>query len=408
MQRIRMSLPYFKENGWEVEVITVDEQFSETNKDPLLLKNVPEDVIVHKVNAFSKKITGKFGLGSLALRSLYFYKKYVNALLREKKYDLIYFSTTEFAVTILGDYWKKKFNIPYVIDMQDPWHSTYYEDKPKNERPAKYWFSFRLNKYLEPIAMKNVDGLISVSKAYINDLQKRYPEIKTIPTSTITFGAFKPDFDLAKKSSYNFKLPYKTTGNVINLVYLGRGGYDMKEALMLLFSGFKKGLYTNPNQFKKLRFNFIGTSYAPKGQGKPTIRPIALALGIEEYVLEQTDRLPFYEGINALLNADGLLILGSNDPQYTASKIYPYILAERPLLALLHSDSSAYQILKTNTAAKVISLLSDENSIDSVYETFTNIINNQQVPTTDWDKFDHYSASNMTKLQCDLFNQIIN
>jgi hypothetical protein len=78
----------------------------------------------------------------------------------------------------LGAYWKKKHGIPYVIDMQDPWHSDYYKNKPKAERPKKYWISYRLNKYFEPIAMKNVDGLISVSKAYIDTLKQRYPQLQ--------------------------------------------------------------------------------------------------------------------------------------------------------------------------------------------------------------------------------------
>src|SRR6201985_428119 len=147
-------------------------------KDDLLLLSISEDIKVYKVRALNKKWTSKIGLGSLALRSPWFYRQQVNALLRKGKYDLIYFSTTQFPVCTLGAYWKKRFGIPYVIDMQDPWYSEYYRNKPKHEQPPKYWFSYRLNKCLEPIAMKQVDGLISVSESYITDLKIRYPGIK--------------------------------------------------------------------------------------------------------------------------------------------------------------------------------------------------------------------------------------
>src|ERR1700749_231070 len=118
MQRIRMSLPYFRNFGWDAEVVTVDPQYSEMVKDELLLQSIPGDIKIHQVKAFDKKWTSKLGLGSLALRSLRFYKKKVNQLLSADKFNLIYFSTTAIPACILGSYWKKKFNIPYVIDMQ--------------------------------------------------------------------------------------------------------------------------------------------------------------------------------------------------------------------------------------------------------------------------------------------------
>ncbi len=173
MQRVRMSLPYFKRLGWQPEVVTVDPSQSHMAKDEVLLRTIPGDVLVHQVSAFPVRWTSKLGLGSLALRSLWYYKRKVNRLLQNTQFDLIYFSTTQFPVCVLGAYWKRKFGVPYVIDMQDPWHTEYYEDKPKHGRPPKYWFSYRLNKWLEPIAMKDCDGLISVSQRYIDDLLAR-------------------------------------------------------------------------------------------------------------------------------------------------------------------------------------------------------------------------------------------
>ncbi|MBC7913703.1 MAG: hypothetical protein H7Y07_06230, partial [Pyrinomonadaceae bacterium] len=123
MQRIRMSLPYFKDFGWDAEVVSIDPKHSDKVKDDYLLESIPDDIPVHMVQAFSKKWTSKFGLGSIALRSLWFYRQKVNGLLKQKQYDLIYFSTTQFPVCILGAYWKNRFGIPYVIDLQDPWHS---------------------------------------------------------------------------------------------------------------------------------------------------------------------------------------------------------------------------------------------------------------------------------------------
>lgn len=407
MQRIRMSLPYFENFNWLAEVITVNPEYSELSKDELLMQNIPTNIKIHYVKAFSQKWTKRFGLGSIALRSIWFYKNYVDEFLKENHFDLIYFSTTQFPLLILGKHWKKKFKIPYVIDMQDPWHSTYYENKPKNEQPAKYWFSYRLNKYLEPLAMKNVGGLISVSQAYLDTLIDRYPQLADVPTRVITFGAFKKDFELVKKQMAHFKSAYDKQNDSINLVYVGRGGHDLKEALLLLFTAFKKGLTEQPSIFNKIKFHFIGTSYAPKGEGIPTIMPIADEMDVADYVNEQTDRISFYESIYNLITADALLILGSDDPQYTASKIYPYILAEKPLMAYLHPKSSSAKIIKDTNAGNVISI-KDEVAIPKSYDYLMNLANHLLAkPLVDWQAFEPFSAKNMTKNQCILFDKVI-
>jgi hypothetical protein len=409
MQRVRMSLPYFENYGWTAEIVMVNANFADLVKENLLLNSIPKKIKIHTVSAWQKSWTGKFGLGSIALRSLYFYWKKVNQILEKERFDLIYFSTTQFPVLVLGNYWKKKYGVPYVIDMQDPWHSNYYQDKPKNQRPSKHWFSYRLNKFLEPIAMKRVAGLISVSQSYLDTLTLRYPRLTHVPKKVITFGFFKPDFDLVKENYDSFDLPYLKENGIFNFVYIGRGGADMKDSLKLLFTAFKKGLAKQPEIFDKIRFQFIGTSYAPNGQGIPSITPIALDMGVLEYVHEQTDRISFYQGIYSLLKADHLLIIGSNDPQYTASKIFPYILAERPLLAFFNPNSSAYQIIADNNAGIVIPLgLEMKDLTEQVYQYILRVASGQQKKNeVNWNNINLYSAENMCKSQCELFNQVI-
>ena len=407
MQRIRMSLPYFKEFQWEAEVVTVDENYVDMVKDPLLLDSIPNNIIIHKVNAFSKKWTSKIGLGSLALRSLWFYRKKVNQLLESKKFDLIYFSTTEFPVCILGSYWKNKFNIPYVIDMQDPWHSDYYQDKPKSERPKKYWFSYRLHKFLEPIAMKNVDGLISVSEKYINTLKDRYANLATVPAKVITFGANEQDFKIVQENNDQLKLYYTPSATQLNLVYVGRGGYDMRDAVEILFKAFKTGLENEPHLFENIHFHFIGTSYAPAGKGIATISPIAESVNISNYVTEYTNRIGFYESIKQLITADGLIIIGSNDSSYTASKLYPYILAKKQLLGIFNEMSSAAKIMTDCNAGDLITFNDNQNEAYEILHRYIVSVKKQLATSTNFTAFEPYTASSMTKSQVELFNKVL-
>jgi len=407
MQRIRMSLPYFKNFGWDAEVVTVDPRYSEMVKDELLMQSIPGDIKIHQVKAFDKKWTSKLGLGSLALRSLWFYKKAVNRLLSSNKFDLIYFSTTAFPVCILGSYWKKKFNIPYVIDMQDPWHSEYYRDKPKDQQPPKYWFSYRLNKYLEPIAMKRVDGLIAVSNKYIIDLKSRYNEIKDIPSAVIPFGTFSPDMEIALQNQSRFK--NLLDPGYTNIVYIGRGGADMHKAISVLFDAIKTGMINEPGIFKTLRLYFIGTSYAPAGTGKETIMPLAKEFGIENNVIELTDRISFYHSLAIIQNADALFIPGSDDPGYSASKIYPYLLTRKPLIAIFNQNSNVVNMIKECTSGVNLHAFPDDVAdAKPLYATLRDWGIKLLKPITLTDGFGHYNAENLTRLQCDLFAEAIN
>ena len=404
MQRVRMSLPYFAAHGWEAEVVAVDPDYADIVKDELLTESLPPGIKIHRVKAFDKKWTAKLGLGSIALRSLFYYRKKVNALLKAKQYDLIYFSTTQFPVCVLGAYWKKRFNIPYVIDMQDPWHSDYYQGKPRDLQPKKYWFSYHLNKYLEPVAIKNSDGLIAVSDRYINDLKKRYPRISAIPSSTITFGAFEPDLQIAARNAGRFK-PILYPG-FKNIVYIGRGGNDMHKALIPLFEALKLGLATEQETFQQIKLYFIGTSYAAIGRGEPTVLPLAEKYGILDNVIEVTDRISYYHTLCTLQQADALFIPGSDDPKYTASKIYTYMSVPKPLLTIFNKESSAIGILKQYGITRVYNY--DDVSPSDLMAFLIQLVKGDLLPDTyNAAVLSKYSAETMTLNQCNLFNRVI-
>lgn len=400
MQRIRMSLPFYCEAGWEAEVVTVDERYSDLPVDELLLQSLPADIKIHKVKALDKKWTAKLGLGSLALRSIWFYRKKVNKLLKQKHFDLVFFSTTQFPICILGSYWKRQFGVPYVIDMQDPWHSDYYLDKSKNQRPKKYWFSYRLHRYLEPIAMKHVSGLISVSKAYIDNLKARYAEVKHIPAAVITFGYFEKDMTIAAANSYKFQQLLDPVFK--NIVYIGRGGADMHKAIAPLFNFLK----THQTQYKNIRLYFIGTSYAPVDEAKQTISPLAELYNVANQVTEITGRISYYHTLATLQQADALFIPGSDDPAYTASKIYPYLMASKPLLAIFNKASSAIKMMREYGVKHIYSY---DEITDADIDNFLSSVLDNTISTDQYNQkvLNKYSAKCLTEKQVELFNKIV-
>ena len=397
--RVRMSLPYFATFGYEVEVVTVDASYAEMAKDILLIESVPNHIRVHKVKALPKKWTAKFGLGSLALRSLWFYFIYVNKLLKREKLDLIYFSTTQFPVCVLGAYWKKKFGIPYVIDLQDPWHTDYFQNKPKNQRPPKYWFSYRLNKYLEPIALKRVDGIISVSGGYFEDIKKRYPTLKQKPAKVIPFSAERKDFDIAKKIKTD---SFLNPNDKLKIVYAGAVGSIMESSIKKILEAFK---CLSTELQDKTELYFLGTSYAPKGKEIGSVLPIAKNMGIQDSVIEKTDRLGFYDTLRHLMLSDGLLIVGSDDLNYNPSKIYTYLLANKQIFSLLNNYSPGNDVLKNYIEVYQSSLLDSQEQINANFRTYIDAIIAKKTVLRNEISF---TPELMTKQQVELFNAVLN
>ena len=403
IHRVRQSLPYFELYGYQPTVLTVVPEDVEMPQDSFLEQTIPVDITVHKVKAYSTRYTRKFGLGNLGIRAFYQLYKKGNELLESGNFDLVYFSTTVFASMPLGRLWKEKFKVPFIVDMQDPWRNDYYLSVPKQQRPPKFWFAHRLNSTLERYTISKADGIISVSQGYIKTLKLRYPKIIDVPSKVLTFGASHSDFEILSKINVVPSIAFNSEN--INIVSIGRGGEDMGESVSLLLKAFKIGLTKNEN-FEKCHFWFIGTSYAPEGHGKKTIKTIAKDLGIDSYVTEVTDRKPYFEALSLLKKSDILFIPGSTDANYTASKLYPNILAKKPLLCIVHSLSSDENIVKELNAGEVV-LFDHANALERCNIVLSNLIETIPfTPNTNWNSFQRFSAESMTKEQCDFFDLV--
>jgi hypothetical protein len=411
MHRIRQSLPYLPELGWYPITLAVAPERDGGLHESELMRTIPAEAEIHHVRAFDARWTRKVGLGSLALRSLWFYRQAGNRLLARGDVDLVYFSTTEFPVMVLGAYWKRRFGVPYVIDMQDPWHTDHYTHRPRRERPRKHWFSYRLNKYLEPIAMRAVDGLISVSEEYCATLRSRYEHINHTPCAVIPFGGAEIDFTVLDELRAPNPLFDSAEGHC-HVVYVGRGGHDMAVAAHALFGALADGLRLRPDLFARVRVHLVGTHYSRRDGGGKTLEPIAAQYGLTDRVREYPARVPYFTALQLLRQADMLLLLGSTSPGYTASKLYPYILARRQLLAVFSGESSVTRILLETGAGEVVPFQPDTTCGDVVLRAETLARWTQMMerlsfaPTTDWAAFEPYTARTMTRRQVEVFDRV--
>ena len=346
-QRVRMSLPYFAENGWEPVVLAVDPARVEAPLDPLLAETLPPEVTVVRVGALPASRTRLLGLGNIAYRAWSQLKTTGDRLLRDGRFDLVYFSTTQFVATALGRRWLRRYGVPFVVDIQDPWRTDYYE-RPGSPPPPggwKYRFARWQAKRLEERSWRDASGFVSVSEDYLVQLRQRYAWFGARPSAVIPFGAPEADFALVRAHAQVAPAFAREPGK-IHLVSVGVVGPIMRTALELLFAGVRNLRAMDPAAAARLRLHFIGTSYAPAGRAQPSVRPVAQACGVADAVQEEPARVGYFAGIATLLAADALVILGSDDPAYNPSKIATCYLAAKPALGLTPTGSALDRMVR--------------------------------------------------------------
>jgi len=410
-QRVRMSLPYFPGYGWEPVVLAVDPAEVAGAQDPILASTVPDDVPVHRVPALSEKWSRRCGLGNLGYRSWFQLRAAGDHLLRETPFDLVYFSTAQFIATTLGRHWLNELKVPFVIDIQDPWRTDYYE-RPGSPPPPGGW-KYRFARWqadrLEEPSWRDAAGFVSVSPDYLAQLGTRYPWFASKPTAVIPFGAPQQDFDLAKVRT-DVKAAFTREPGALHLISVGAVGSIMRTALEFLFAGVRNLRTSHPGPAAKLRFHFIGTSYAPDGRGAPSVRPIAEACGVGDLVHEVTGRVPYFTAIRTMLDADALVIPGSDDPAYNPSKIATCFLADKPTLALTPS-ASALDAMMSDLEFATIARWPSANGVAPVTDFLLALLLNPaptRHPSRNWDHFGaNHTARARTRQQCELFERAL-
>jgi len=411
MQRIRMSLPHFVAAGWEVVILTVQDKQPMAPVEPDLLATVPAPVRVVRAPAFSRNWTRFLGINNLGLRTLPYLYWRGRQLLGKDAFDLVYFSTTQFIVCTLGRVWRAEFDTPYVIDLQDPWLSDYYQQTGAPPPPGgwKYHVSHRLARTLEGWTLRRCEHVISVSGHYLATLRQRYRWFTEAAGSVLTFGAPDADFAVArKKLSMGPALLPATTG--IKIAYAGRLGPDMLPALNVLFSAIAR-FQDAPRRFELF---FFGTSYAPAGRGVSSTSVLAGHHCISHLVHEKPQRIGYIDSLRIMLEADLTLLLGSDDQAYSPSKVYPTLLAGRPTLAVAPAGSVLQAKIEELGGAGLVTFppqkADNRMAVDALQRVLAEFTR-QPGPLGPPARLDllerEYSAAAIARRQLEIFNRLI-
>jgi hypothetical protein len=294
-----------------------------------------------------------------------------------------------------------RFGIPYVVDYIDPWVTKYYWKLPRKQRPPKWLMSYALSRCLEPFALRRAQHITGVSRGTTDQVVNRYGWLAGTDATEIPYGAEADDFDYLRQHPRQNAI-FDPKDGKLHVCYVGAYVESMEQTLRTLFAAFRQGLERAPSVFEKVVLHFIGTTYSTNGSDPFRVTAVARDCGVQERIREHPQRVPYLDSLQIMLDAHALILLGSAEPHYTASKVFPYILARKPLLAIFHEESSVVSILRDVSGEEAITFNSQEGPAllrDEICKRIESIVegsaNNES--SINWDALAPYTTNAMTK-----------
>lgn len=240
-------------------------------------------------------------------------------LFQKWKPDLILASSPPPTSLLVASRLSKRFHIPWIADLRDLWVDQQYYNQPA-------WRKSIENR-LERRILSSAVGLVTVSEPLSETLKKKYGK----PTAVVRNG-FDP-VDYPPHSEVPFR------DGQIRIVYTGLI-YEGRQDPTPLFQALKE---LGPLA-ERVRVAFYGGYY---GNNQDGVRSEAARHGVE-HLVEINGMTSYADSLKNQTEADVLLLLLWNDPRqrgvYTG-KLFEYIGARRPILAVGESDNVAAQLI---------------------------------------------------------------
>jgi hypothetical protein len=409
--RIRFFSTHLPEFGWKPIVITTDPRYYETTLDAEMDRLVPDSVEVIRTPALPRRWTRLIGVGDLGMRSLWQHWHILRQLCRERPVDVVFIPVPPYVPMVLGRLSHDCFGIPYVVDYIDPWISDYYWKLPHSQRPPKWALAYGLARLLEPYAVRYVAHIIGVSKGTTDDVRARYSWLKESDATEIPYGGETEDWEYIRRHPRRNCI-FDPDDGLLHVCSVGAYTEAMRPVLQAIFAAVRLGRERRPALFDRMRLHFVGTLYGSSdGNGGPVL-PIAQKAGIADLVEEEPRRVAYLDALQMLSEAHALLVVGSEEPHYTASKIFPYILARKPLLTVFHEESTVVRIVQETRASSLVCFGPRcplaESKIEEIacrLEEMLSLPHGYQ-PATCWEAFGAYTTRAMTARLAKVFDHV--
>ena len=347
--------------GWQPTVLTVP-RFALPATSPANEQLIPENVNV--IRSFALDAVKHLSLGGRYPLCLAIPDRLISWLvpavvsgylhIRKHKPDVI-FSTYPLATAHAIGYWLQRLTgVPWVADFRDPMAQEGY---PENQR---VWRAF---KTIEERAVKNASRIVFAAPGAREYYEERYSDTIRSKAVVIENGFDEDTFS-------NINLDGKTQTDPQNKLKIVHSGviYPSERDPTHLFSAIRE-LKTN-NIVSKESFDLTLRS-----SGHVNIfREMLERLDISD-IVNLRPPVNYHDALTEMCSCDALLLLQAENCNYQIpAKLYEYLRAGRPIIALTDPDGDSAGVLK-RAGCRWIARLDSEQEIVAAFSDFLDYLN---------------------------------
>ena len=385
VQRILKFARYLPDNGWLPTVLTVDPQSAAfPSMDESLLDEIPSEVEVIRTSAwdpfriygriqgkkkdevvkvgyiegengfkkFARWLRGNVFLPDARIGWVPFAKQAARRLLKNHQFDAIMSTGPPHSSHLIGMSVHKASGLPWVVDMRDPWVEIYYRDQMYEMAMAK-----SIQTCLERKVLSSASAVVCVSDFLGGGLQIRAPIkfYQTIP------NGFDPiDFKDAQTSSISrndevFKIAYIGTYNLL------RHSDAFVDALQRI------------QKISKVEIHLVGAIDSDALNRYHTGGIDVKSVGY----FSHGDAVSYMNSMDLLLLALPQVYINSARG-HVSGKVFEYLFARRPILALGPSDGDLAQLLEETDAGEIF----DHNDQEGIHSFLKRCLKKKYDPWT--------------------------
>jgi len=327
------------DHGWRITVVA-PERDAYGIVDPQLERQIPQSVRVVRTRWLNTK-------RHLAIRGVYpailalpdtwigwlpWAVAAGRRILRDDPPDLIYSTSPHATAHLIALRLVGRSALPWVTDFRDPW----FEDPPEPGAPSGPLYMLA-NKRLEKRVIERCSHVVTSTTHLRDELRERYAHLSPERITAIANGYDEADFAA-------LPAPAPARSDRLLIVHAGSINAEYRDPRPL-FRSLRRLIDRGRVVRDRVSLRFIGGG--EYGQSA-AIRDALAQTGLSEQV-ELAARVPFDEALREFGRADVLLLLqaSADTVGLVPAKLYEYLRAQKPVIALVHAGAASEVLAAT-------------------------------------------------------------
>lgn len=426
-KRITKFCKYLPEYGWHPIVLT--SSISDYHRlDETMMDQLPKNLKIYRVKKWhlfpqnagreqlssqvsSKRKNNHYNLFRKILGRILFSVEFIDyswffpaliqcrQIVRHHDIDVVFSSSPSPEAPVVTLFLRLNEHVSLVCDFRDPWTKAFFFDSIS-------YFKRRVQRFLELRVLKNASRIVAAWPAMLNGKQSTDLSI-TIPNGYCIYNGYDPEDFLGLEKKYKRK-------DRMIMTFVGTFGYHVQPNF--LFRALRGFLDNYPLINDRIVIRLIHE--VKEWNVNIDIEKKIVDDIIKLNLLETTELIPFKSHKNALrdmLRTDVLIYIQGIDPQKpditngrVQAKLFEYLYAKRPILAIIPSHSEVTRIMKECNAGYIVpygDLESATKALEQIWGDYKSgklgawRFNDEEIAK--------YDRKKQTEQLADIFNEVV-